>query len=120
MKSRTRRLIAILAIALTLPFAGMASYASVNPCSIQESSGAASMSEKGCCAERQLPCGTASKDCPASTCGCAQGGVQSQALEPTAAAVLTFATFAFLVSSPVATLLTATSPDGQWRPPRSP
>jgi hypothetical protein len=58
MTSRTRRLVAILAIVLTLPFSGMASYASVNPCTAIPSHSNAPVQAKDCCGERQVPCGT--------------------------------------------------------------
>ena len=117
--SRTRRLIAILAIALTLPFFGIASYASVNPCTAGESSGVAPMQAKDCCGERHAPCGTPEQNCPTSSCSCAHGCGQPQALDQAPAALPTTVTVSTHVPAPVATLLTATSPDGQWRPPRS-
>jgi hypothetical protein len=120
MKSRTRRSVAVLAIALTLPFSGMASYASANPCTSGETTNAAATQGKDCCKERQAPCDTPTKGCPASSCNCAHGTGQAQALEQAHSSFLTTATTRIRVTSLVATVLTATSPDGQWRPPRSP
>lgn len=120
MTLRTQRLIAILATALSLPFSGMASYASVNPCTADESSGVATLQAKDCCGERHAPCGSPEQNCPSSSCSCAHGCGQPQVLTQASAGFLTTATTSTRIPSPVVTLFTATSPDGQWRPPRSP
>lgn len=118
MNSRTRRIVAILAVVLSLPFSGMAAYGSVNSCSTVASPARLAVQGMHCCGERHLPCGTPTSTCPAANCTCASGCVQAQALVCPPSQSLTATSIRIGATSSVATLLTATSPDGQWRPPR--
>jgi len=113
------RLIAILAIVVTMPFAGMASAARLQLCDSQDIASAAAHQSAGCCGVHHQPCGTHGNTCPGTASSCAQGCGQVQTIDRA------FVIFAAMEPSHqsadalIKTLISATGPDGQWRPPRT-
>jgi hypothetical protein len=108
------RLITILSIVLTLPFSGLVSAASVRPCDTTGYTSAGAQQGTDCCVMQHKPCGSLSKDCLGMTCSLGQLPAADHA--PIRLPVLELTSTR--VSTAVATLLSATGPDGQWRPPR--
>jgi hypothetical protein len=109
------RLIATLSIVLTLPFSGLVSAASVRPCETTRLTSAVAQQGTDCCGMQHKPCGSTSKDCLGMTCSLGQLPAADHA--PIRLPVLELTHVR--VGAPVATLLSATGPDGQWRPPRT-
>lgn len=113
------RLIAILAIVVTLPFSGMAAAVQAQLCDTQPVASAVTSKITSCCGERHLPCGTQGQSCTGTASGCAQSGGQVQAIDRACIAFAAMDSSLQSVFSPTVTLISAAGPDGQWRPPRS-
>ena len=115
----TRR-IAILAIVVAMPFSGMASAVQPQARDAQGAASAVSLQSSDCCGERHQPCGPQGKNCLGMTSGCAQGCGQVQTIDRACIPYTAMEPSRLSPIAPVATLVDATSPDGQWRPPRAP
>ena len=113
------RLIAVLAIVVTMPFSGMASAAQLQVCDSQSVASAAVLQGAGCCGEHHQPCGTQGKACPGTASGCAQGCGQVQTIDRACMPFAAMESSRLSALAPIATLISATGPDGQWRPPRT-
>lgn len=113
------RLIAILAIVVTMPFSGMASAALLQVCNPQSAASATVPQSAGCCGVHHQPCGTQGQNCPGAASGCAQGCGQAQAIDRTCIPFSAMDQSRLSATAPVTTLISATGPDGQWRPPRA-
>jgi len=113
------RLIAILAIVVTMPFSGMASAAQLQVCNPQSAASAAALQGAGCCGVHHPPCGTQGQSCPGAASGCAQGCGQAQAIDRTCMPFSAIDPSRLSATAPVTTLISATGPGGQWRPPRA-
>jgi hypothetical protein len=109
------RLVAILSIVVTLPFSGLVSASSVRPCETTGLTSAVAQQGPDCCGGQHKPCGSASMNCLGMTCSLGQLPAADHAPSRLPVLVVT----STRVSTPVAALLTATAPDGQWRPPRT-
>lgn len=116
-RSLTRN-IAILAIVATVPFSGMAPAAVLRGCDSQAAANAVAHQGAACCGEHQAPCDYQGKACPSTARGCASGSGHVQAIDR-AYLRLTAEPSHLLARAPVAPLISAAGPDGQWRPPRS-
>jgi hypothetical protein len=113
------RLIAVLAIVVTIPFSGMA--LAVQP-QVRDSQGVASavsLQSTSCCGEHHQPCGTQGKNCPGAASGCEQGCGQVQTIDRACMQFAAMEPSRLSAVAPVTTLISATGPAGQWRPPRT-
>jgi len=108
-----------MAIVVTMPFSGMASAAQLQVCDSQNVAGAAALQSAGCCGVHHQPCGTQGQNCPGAGSGCAQGCAQMQAIDRTGMPFISMEPSHLSAIAPVTTLISATGPDGQWRPPRA-
>lgn len=113
------RLIAILAIVVTMPFSGMASAVQPLVCNSQSVASAASHQSAGCCGEQHQPCGTQGKSCPGTDSGCAQGCGQVPTIDHASMPCAAMKPSHLSAIAQVTTLISAAGPDGQWRPPRT-
>lgn len=109
------RLITILSIVLTLPLSGLVSAASARQCETTGFTSAVAQQGADCCGTQHKPCDSPSKDCLGMTCSLGQLPAADHAAIRLPVLKLT----RIGVSAPVATLLSAAPPDGQWRPPRT-
>jgi len=113
------RLIAILAIVVTMPFSGLASAALLQVCDSQSVASTVALPSAGCCGVHHQPCGTQGNNCPGTASGCAQGCGQVQAIDRACMPFTAMEPSRLSAIAPVTTLISATGPDGQWRPPRA-
>ncbi len=113
------RLIAILAIVVTMPFSGMASAVQAQVCDFQGVTTAVALQGADCCGARHQPCGTQGQSCLDAASGCAQGGGQVQAIDRVCMLFAAIAPSRLSVVTPILTMISAAGPDGQWRPPRT-
>jgi hypothetical protein len=113
------RLIAILAIVVTMPFSAMASAFQPVVCDSRSVASAVILQSTGCCAEHHQPCGTQGKNCPGTGSGCAQGCGQVQTIDRARMLFAALELPRLYAIGPVTTLISAAGPDGQWRPPRA-
>ena len=113
------RLIAIMAIVVTMPFSGMASGAPLQVCDSRDVVSAVNQPSADCCGARHQPCGTQDQNCPGAASGCAQGCGQMQAIDGSCMPFSPMEPSRLSAIAPVTTLISATGPDGQWRPPRA-
>ena len=113
------RLIAILAIVVTMPFSGIASAVQAQLCDSTGVASKVSVQSAGCCGERHQPCGTQGQNCLGAASGCAQGGGQVQAIDRVCMPFAALEPSRLSVVAPILTLISAAGLDGQWRPPRS-
>ena len=113
------RIVIFALAALVFGVSGMASAVQPLVCDSQGVASAETHQGAGCCGEQHQPCGTQGKSCPGTGNSCAQGCGQVQSIDrawtPFAAVTPTHLS----AIAPVTTLISATGPDGQWRPPRA-
>jgi hypothetical protein len=119
---RIVRFFALIALLMTLPVYGMTASQS-RACPGQSAAAQGNGQSAHCCpdehGDRNAPCEMPGKGTPCAPCKLGHCASSVQVLEraPELISIRPSSTVASL--APVATLLTANSPDGLWRPPRT-
>jgi hypothetical protein len=119
---RLIRLLALIAVVLTLPLYGVAFAAPARLCAPHEAPSVSAETRGECCnaqAHAQRSSTNTGADCLGAACHCATGCAQSQAFDRPALLMPVFLLTSDRAISRVATLMTADSPQGLWRPPRA-
>jgi len=109
------RLIAVMAIVVTMPFSGIASAVQPQACDSQDVASAVTLQSADCCGAHHQPCGTRARTARGRPSGCAQGCGQMQAIDRTCMPFSSMEPSHLSAIAPVTTLISATGPDGQWR-----
>jgi hypothetical protein len=120
MTSRSRRALRLLILALAMigaPLQGMADSPPSPKCETTAMASASTHAGTHCCDQLQKACNPQGHGCARSAC--LQGTGHAPAIHRTFIGMSVLPPSNLTISPPVATLILAPAPEGQWRPPRS-